>query len=234
MEHKPSQQRASERQPIRLRVKYSNARALLSEYTTSLSRGGCSIRTGAVLPPDAVFVFELTVEGRETRCIEVEGRVAHSTPRRDGGYDVGIEYVSLSSPRRVAMTRFLDQVFAEQLANRQHARVPVNLVAEDAEDGSRYLLRDMSHGGVGVRLAEGRALPEGVWVGQQVEVIIVLDGDEPFVLPTNVVRLEDVTPTRKQAAIGLKFTELDEASQRVVLALLYLHRPQLIQLRFVR
>lgn len=216
-----------ERQPIRLRVTYKTARALLTEYTTSVSRGGCTIKSRAALETGATFIFELTAEGMERRCLEIEGKVVHATPRPDGEFDLGIQYLALSSPRRVAMTRFLDHVFAEQLAKRNHARVPVNILADDADDETRYLIRDLSRGGMGVRLS-GSKQPT---IGARVDVVVVLDGDIPFELSAEVVRV-DPGSDKRPPSVGLRFQELTEAQDRLIHALLYLHRPQLVQLRF--
>lgn len=226
------ERRSEVREPIRLKVTFKSLRALLSEYTTSVSKGGCTIRSPNAIDPETVFIFALTAEGRERKSIEIEGRVTHSTARTDGGFDVGISYVSASSPRRVATTRFLDEVFAEKLAKRHHARVPVNLIAEDAERPLRYLVRDLSRGGMGLKLAVDRELPATLALGQRVQVSVIHDGDIPFVFFAVIVRLEPGTAQKKQPSIGVHFVDLDEANSRVIDALLYLHRPQLIQLKF--
>ncbi|MFN7130810.1 MAG: PilZ domain-containing protein [Myxococcales bacterium] len=227
------ERRAGLRQPIRLRVTFRSVRALIAEYTTSVSKGGCTIASPAAVEPGTMFVFELASEGTTRRALEVEGRVVHCTPRTDAsGYSVGIEYVANSSPRRVAMSRFLDEVFAEQLANRQHARVPVNLIAQDVyEPEIRYLVRDLSRGGMGLRLPSERQLSTGLHLDQQVEITVRHDGDTPFVMLGRVVRLVQAEPPR-QASIGIRFENLSEANQRLVDALLYLHRPEAILVRF--
>jgi c-di-GMP-binding flagellar brake protein YcgR len=227
------ERRADVREPIRLRVTFKSFRALLSEYTTSISRGGCTLKLPTSLPPDTVFNFELTVEGRETRSIEIEGRVVHSTPRAGGGFDVGITYVPISTPRRVATTRFLDEVFSEKLAKRSHARVPVNIVAEEEGGEGRYLIRDLSRGGMGLRLGAHQPLPEGIALGREVKITVIHDGDQPFLLDGVVVRLDVPASASGRAGIGLQFRNLTEANARLVDALLYLHRPQLVQLRFL-
>ncbi len=223
------------RQPIRLRVTFKTVRALVNEYTTSVSKGGCVIRAEKALEPGTVFLFELSTEGHARKTVEIEGRVVHATPRKGGGFDIGISYVSTSTPRRIAMTRFLDQVFAEQLSNRNHARMPVNLIAEDQSDPSvRYLLRDLSRGGVGLRLAVERPLPSDLTPGQRVQIIVHHDGDVPFYLEALIARLDAGDPPKRQPAIGLSFDQLGEANQRVVEALLYLHRPKRLQVKFFK
>lgn len=227
------ERRADLRQPIRLKVSFKSVHALVSEYTTSVSKGGCTIRSPVAVTPDTVFMMELSLEGQTRRTLEIEGRVIHSTPRKDAGFDIGISYASASPPRRVATTRFLDQVFAEQLANRKHSRVPVNLIAEDAENAQlHFLIRDLSRGGMGLKLPAEKTLAGTVVEGQCVEVTIWHDGDEPFVFDSTVVRLDRGAPPGKPASIGLSFVKLSEANQRLIDALLYLHRPQAILLRF--
>lgn len=226
--------RAHPRHPIRLRVAFTTARALVCEYTTSVSKGGCSVRSSTPVDVGLSFVFELAVEGQPHRKLEVEGRVVHTTARKDGGYDVGVEYAPVTGARQVETARFLDEVFAEQLAKRKHARVPVNLVAEDLADANlRYLVRDLSKGGMGLRLPADRALPPGLAAGDRAELQIWHDGDAPFVFGASVARVQDVAGRGSQASVGLCFDELSEANQRLVDALLYLHRPRSLRLRFL-
>lgn len=227
------ERRSEIRQPIRLRVTFKSVHALVSEYTTSVSRGGCTIRSPVAVPPDTVFMMELSLEGQTRRTLEIEGKVIHATPRKDKGFDVGISYVAASPPRRIATTRFLDEVFAEQLANRKHSRVPVNLIAEDsASSRVHFLVRDLSRGGMGLKLPAERTLSADVTEGQAVQITVWHDGDEEFVLDSTVVRLDRGAPPKKPASIGLRFVNLSEANQRLIDALLYLHRPQAILLRF--
>ncbi len=227
------ERRSELRQPIRLRATFKSVRALISEFTTSVTKGGCSIRSATEVPVGSVFVLELASEGRVNRSIEVEGRVIHCTVRADGAFDVGIHYVASSSPRRVAMTRFMDEVLAEQLARRSHARVPVNLIAQDVyEPEIRYLVRDLSRGGLGLKVPSERTLPPGLALGHQAVITVRHDGDTPFVLDGTVVRLVPGDPPRRQASIGIRFDDLSEANGRLVDALLYLHRPELILIRF--
>lgn len=227
------ERRSEVREPIRLRVSFKTVWALISEYTTSISRAGCSIRSAQTVEPGQVFLLELSLEGRARNAITVEGRVVHCTARKDGGFDVGIQYVSASTPRRVATSRFLDEVFAEHLANRKHARVPVNLIAEDADDGTKYLVRDLSRGGLGLRLPMERSLPRERALDQRVELVVLHDGDLPFILPAKIVRLDAGEAPKRQPGIGLRFEALGEANARLVDALLYLHRPRRIVVRFL-
>ncbi len=221
------------RQPIRLRATFKSVRSLISEYTTSVSKGGCTLPSKKPLEPGQIFILELATEGQSRKSLEIEGRVVHSTERKGGGFDIGIQYVAVSTPRRVAMTRFLDQVFAEQLAARSHARVPVNLVAQDADDPSfHYLIRDLSRGGMGLRLAVERPLPSTLRQGASVGIVIKHDGETPFELKATIARLEAGAGPKRQPTIGLRFEPLNDANQRVVDALLYLHRPRLVLLRF--
>jgi c-di-GMP-binding flagellar brake protein YcgR len=224
------ERRAATREPISLKVEFKTVRGLVSEYTRSISKGGCSIRSKATVEPGTVFLMKLTLEGSTSKSLEIEGKVVHSTARNDGGFDVGIEYVNASSPRKVATARFLDQVFAEQLANRKHARVPVNLVAEDADESElKYLVHDLSRGGMGLKLPLGRPAPGRVKLSGRADISVWYDGDEPFVFGASVVRLDTVS---QQHTIGLCFDEVGEANQRMIDALLYLHRPQAILIKF--
>ena len=222
------------RHPIRLRVAFKSIRALINEFTTSVSKGGATLFAGNAVEAGEVFVFELASERHSRKSIEIEGRVVHCTPRRGGGFDVGVEFVALSSPRRVAVTRFLDEVFAEALLKRHHARMPVNLVAQDFGDPQlHYLVHDLSRGGMGLKFPCERAIPSELWTGDRLEVIVRHDGDTPFTLFATVAWLHPGAPPHGQASVGLRFEGLSEANQRLVDALLYLHRPESILLRFL-
>ncbi len=181
-----------------------------------------------------MFLLKLGLEGLTRRSLEIEGRVMHTTPRREGGFDLGIQYVPASTPRRIATTRFLDEVFREHLAKRKHVRMPVNLIAQDAGDPElNFLVRDLSRGGMGLRCPAGGSLPDRLEVGHRAELMVWHDGDEPFTFGASVVRLQPVREEGGQAVIGLCFDELSDANQRLLDALLYLHRPRAIQIRFL-
>lgn len=225
--------RSDTRQPIRLRVEFPNVKALVAEYTTSISKGGCTIPAAKALPVGTRFVFELTVTSKTTKTIEIEGVVVHATPRKDGKFDLGITYSESSTPRAIARTRFLDEVLAEQLANRKHARVQVNLVIEDLDaPKQKYLLRDLSRGGFGLKLRTDSPLPEAWKIGTRAELSLFHDGDVPFVLPCQIVRVERKEGGGHRDSLGLAFVELCDANARIVDALLYLHRPQGLFIRF--
>lgn len=222
------------RQPVRLRVTFQSARALVSEYTTSVSKGGCTLWSKSPAEPGLTFVFELALESDPRRTLEVEGKVVHCHPRPGGSWDVGIEYRPANEARRAATIEFLDRVFKEELKNRAHARVPVNLVAEDADDSAiHYLVRDLSRGGLGLKVPAERDLPQGVVVGDRAEISVWTDGDAAFTFQGSVVRLT-AKRGKAQASIGVCFDALTDANQRLVDSLLYLHRPQTMQVRFLR
>jgi c-di-GMP-binding flagellar brake protein YcgR len=229
------ERREHPRHPIRLRVTFKSIYSLINEFTISVSKGGCSIFSVDAVEVGKTFVFELASERNARRSVEVEGRVVHCTPRKRGGYDVGLKFSSLSSPRRVAVTRFLDEVFAEELLNRHHARVPVNLIARDPGDSERqYLVHDLSRGGMGLRFPSPRGLPLPLEIGNLVEITVRHDGEVPFAMTASVAWLRPGSSPHAQVSAGLRFEDLSEANQRLVDALLYLHRPEVIFLRFLR
>lgn len=224
------ERRGAPREPISLRVEFKTVRGLVSEYTRSLSRGGCSIRSATSAEIGTVFLMRLALEGTTRRSLEIEGKVVHSTPRKDGGFDLGIAYADARGPRQVATTRFLDQVFAEHLANRSHARMPVNLLAADADDPElKLLVHDLSQGGMGLKLPAGSAVPDRVKLGGRAEVSIFYEAEVPYVIDASVVRVAQAT----RATLGLRFEAVSEANRRLIDALLYLHRPDAIRIRFM-
>lgn len=233
--HKPPERRAHPRQPIRLKVTYESARSLVTEYTTSVSKGGCLVETTRPLPMGTQFLFEMYDRGA-TEPVEIEGRVVRSEPvEGTDRYLVGIEYVA-SEERRAALDQVLERVFAEhrQEKARRHPRIPVNLVARDGRDARlRYLIRDLSLGGLGLRLPGNRDLPEGLALKTAVAFSIELEEHAAVEIAGEVVWMLQGRSGFTQAGIGVEFLPLTKSKRQVLEKLLRLHRPASLKVSFV-
>ena len=160
---------------MRLKVEFRNARALLTEYTTSVSKGGCRIECRQQLKLGTRFIFEMFAKNSR-EPVEIEGVVTRCdkslTPDL---YEIGIQYAP-SEGKRAALEGVLDEIFEEHRYEkaRLHPRLPVNLVVGDSVDpGLKYLIRDLSRGGMGLRLPAAAQLPGHIQSGALVCLAVV-------------------------------------------------------------
>lgn len=226
--------RVHERAPIRLKVTYKSARALITEFTTCVSRGGCAIRSPRQLDVGTRFVFELSARGEESG-VEIEGEVVRCDPSAaQGQWEIGIRYIT-AAQGRATLESVLEKVFAEHQYEkaRRHPRVPVNLVAEDVDDPSRrYLIRDVSRGGLGLRLAQNESLPDNVTAGARVTFTIQFPDSVAVDLRAEVAWTAQARPPYRQGALGLSFPVLGTRQLEVLEMLVRLHRPERILVSF--
>lgn len=227
-----SERREFQRQPIRLKVSFRSARSLVTEYTTSVSKGGCQLRAKKGLKPGTRFVFEMFARDAD-EPVKVEGEVVRSMLGPDGLYEVGVRYVA-SSGERAALAKLLEEIVAEQRFEkaRRHPRIPVNLVARDSADASRlYLVRDLSRGGLGLRLPDGQELPPALATGRKVWLEVTLV-DEKVDIAGQVVWSTQGRAGFTHAGAGVAFEELEGRRLSAFEALARLERPKDLALRF--
>ncbi len=228
------ERRHHERRPIRLKVVFRSARALVTEYTTSVSKGGCRIACRQPLAVGTRFVFEMYAN-RAEQPVEVLGEVMWCRPSAEPGmHDIGIRYLP-SDRNHAALERMLDAIFAEHHYERArlHPRVPVNLIAQDAVNPERrHLVRDLSRGGMGLRLPADMDLPENVKPRTLVNLAVKIDGKPPIELGGEVVWTVQRRPGFTHAAVGVAFLGLGAEQLDVVDALTRLERPAELLLTF--
>lgn len=231
----PPDRRSHERKPIRLKVVYKSAANLVTEYTKSVSKGGVSLETTRPLPVGTRFVFEMYAAGLPNP-VEVEGKVVRSEPCASGeAFDVGIEYTE-SDEKRMALERVLDRIFADHQweKTRRFPRVPVNLPASDGRDEKRsWVVRDISLGGLGLRMPGSRKAPGGVAPGTPVLVAVELEHGSTIEIQGEVVwTLEPGSDAVGEASVGVQFEKLSDAEHTLVEVLARLHRPAHIVVTF--
>jgi Tfp pilus assembly protein PilZ len=218
---------ALDQKPIRLKVVYKSPQSLVTRYTSSVSKGGCVIQTTRPLEAGTRFVFEMFASGDDSP-VEVEGEVTGVEPAGDGQFKLSIRYTPTRAKRQ-NLERLLDRIFNERPANevRAHARIPVNLVAVDEDDeGVLYLVRDLSMGGIGLRLGSERELPDHVRLGSVVDLVVKAKGDAAYRLRGEVVWTTGGGSGLTRAGFGVRFVPLKESDRRVVASLQRLHRPE--------
>lgn len=223
--------RRHDRKPIRLKVTYQSAEALVTEYTTCVSKGGCALVSQRAIETGTRFVFEMYAVGQE-QPIEIEGEVVRVQPieGRRGRFEIGVRYVSGGTQREV-----LDDVLSRIIVDpnyvlmREHPRIPVNLVAHGTGVPPRFLIRDLSRGGMRI---EGKAMPADVSVGAPVGLAVhVLDRRRPFWITGSVVWVHRGTRVLR-TRLGVQFGELDLDQRAIVDGLTRLLRPLRLGLGF--
>jgi hypothetical protein len=194
-------------EPIRFRVSFRSAAALLAELTRSIHRGTVSLPSPRPLPPGTRFLFELHASGVTTPA-EVLGEVVQVTPRAEGGFLLAIRYFPGQSRAGVdaALERLLDAHRFEQL--RRHPRIPLHLRAQEERTGApRYLVRDLSRSGMGVEVETG-ALPAYVRTGQPFLLEVGLEGGLLALHGEVVWTWSPAPPGTRPAKLGARFGRL--------------------------
>src|SRR5262249_36572769 len=139
--------------------------------------------------------------------VEILGEVVWCKAAKGSSmHEVGIRYVP-SQEKRQALEAILDQIFREHAFERAriHVRVPVNLVAADTVQPSRkYLVRDISRGGIGLRLPMDLDLPPDLKPRTLVNLLVKLD-QELTEIGGEVVWTLARQPGLTHAAVGVAF-----------------------------
>lgn len=212
---------------------YRTAESLVTEYTSTVARGGCVITSRRALPPGTRFVFEMrTTEHQD--ALEVEGEVVRvSTIDGDEPvHELVIRYVT-DGIRRVALEAWLARIAIDPtyVLVRSHPRIPVNLLAHDLADrGTRYVVRDVSRGGVCI---EGQALPPTVRPGARAMIAAYLEPDtvNPVVIRGSVVWTHSGRRFGRPR-VGVCFDDLRDSQLMVVDGLTRLLRPSRLTIGF--
>jgi hypothetical protein len=229
--NEPQDRRSDDRLPIRLEVVYHSARSLMTEYTTSVSKGGCRIQCKQPLEVGTKFLFQMFSKKGATP-VEILGEVVWCKAAKPPGlYEVGIRYAP-TQEKRAALESVLDQIFREHAFEkaRLHVRVPVNLVAEDTVQPSRrYLVRDISRGGIGLRLPLDMDLPEDLKLRTLVNLAVKL-GDEITEIGGEVVWTVERRAGLTHATVGVAFLGARAAQLQAIDALMHLNRPAELRL----
>lgn len=206
----------------------------MTEYTLCMSKGGCLIRSGRSLDAGTRFIFELFAEG-ESQPVEVEGLVVSSTPvpAVPGAFDIGVKYLA-----GVEGHPALDRLLARLISRSNHRdlrrapRVPVHLLARGVGDqGLRFLVRDVSMGGVGLMLPVQRPLPPELVPGASATMTVTLTPESSVRLPGRIVWTAPLTSTSR-ARLGVQFNGLESVERLVLSGLTRLARPHALSLQF--
>jgi len=212
------------REPIRLKVTYRSAESLVTEYTTCVSKGGCTLVSQRRLELGTRFRFEMYASGRG-QPLELEGEVTQVQPIDARQFELGIQYTTVALQRN-ALDALLSEITIDPgyETRRKHPRIPVNLIALD-----RCVIRDLSCGGMRIH---GRGLARPDTEGSRVTLFAYSDDSfPPFEIGGTIVwgqRGTHVVRTR----LGIRFDELADAELMVVIGMTRLWRPRRLELEF--
>ena len=214
---------------IRLQVRYESDRELLTEYTSCLTRGGCLLHTKKELDVGTEFLLEMASDPNFP-ATNVRGKVVR-VPRREDDYEVAVQYVADEKTREaleVVLARVM--VDSNQEYVRRQPRIPVNLVCVDNHN-TRYLVRDVSRGGMGIVLPRESKLPADVEIGTLLSINLGLNQKSEVQLAGHVAWIRPRTEAQR-AAFGVQFHIHNDTQRMVVLGLTHLLRPETILLQF--
>ena len=230
-----SERRSHVRKPIRLKVAYTTAKALVTEYTKSISKGGCSIEAKKPLPVGTEFAFEMFSPKTGTP-VEVRGRVVYAMSVNNGqSYTLGIQYVE-GEDKRAGLERVIDEIFSSHRYDptRAHPRVPLNVVGFDASNPVRqYVIRDVSEGGLGLGVIGKSLPPPGIATGTPVRIELELEGPRKVALEGEVVWITGSPSNFGEAGIGVAFKRLTDQAKEELQSLVHLRTiPQRASFQF--
>lgn len=214
--------------PIRFRVSYRSAEALVTEYTTCMSKGGCALVAKRRVAKGTKFVFEMHAPGQPDP-LEVEGEVVHIRAiRATPNFEVGVEYKT-TGPQRDVVDSLLSKIGVDPNYElvRGYPRIPVNLVARDRDVPATYLIRDLSRSGM--RL-EGRTFADDLRLGTPVELEVWLEAESPPVSVRGQVAWVQRGSRVVRTLVGVKFEKPTDVGAAVIGRLTRLHRPHRLEL----
>lgn len=218
---------------VRLAVSYRSARSLVTEFTACLARGGCLLVTRREVPVGAAFRFLMECQELQ-ETLEIEGEVVRVRPIHGEvlTYELAVQYRSRAAQLQLEalLARVGTDDTQQQQLVRRYSRVTVNLPAEDSQGlGRRYLIRDLSLGGMRLELVGSLE----VAIGSRVLVGVRFGLHEPLVFLPGTLAWHRSGGEAHRLHLGVKFAELDgltEPQRRTLIDLLRLRRPTQVYL----
>lgn len=175
------------------------------------------------------FLFEM-VSDPNLPATQVHGTVTRVTPR-GSDFEVAVQYESDQRSREaldVVLGRVMGGMNPEY--TRRHPRIPINLVCVD-EAGTRYLVFDISRGGMGLVLSAGVDLPPGVENGTLLSVNVAVFDRAEITIAGHVAWARAREPNQR-AGFGVQFHLRHDGQRMAVLGMTHLLRPDKLSLRF--
>ncbi len=150
--------------PVRLKVAYRSAEALLGEFTRTVTRGTVELESKKVVQVGTQFVFELRAQDVE-RVVEVQGEVMKVTEPEPGKYILHIKYDPSADRSAIdaMLERILDAHRFEKM--RKYPRIPIKLRTNVGDPKTpTFIVHDISRGGLGAEI-EAKSMPSFIKPG---------------------------------------------------------------------
>jgi len=209
--------RKAARVKARLKVRFKDANAFISEYTHNISKGGIFVRTKKGCPVDS-RVEVIIVMPESEREISAFGDVIHviqeeeATQAQPAG--MGIELKEIAEEDRKAIEEFINQRLGtpekDKVDRREHERYEARI---RVKFGSREAMMEeyshnISHGGIFIRTEKPKKM------GEKLKVILTHpETGEEMILKGEVVRVvkpEKASQTGQPPGMGIKFVDIDK------------------------
>lgn len=213
--------RKAVRVKARLKVRFKNARAFISEYTHNISKGGLFIKTHkpCELRDLVEVVLLLPGSGKEISSL---GEVAHvilpSEASDENPAGMGLQLKELEEADRQTIEQFIEEEIqnsGESLeGRRRHTRYETRIRVRfgNKEALMEEFTHNISHGGIFIQTERPKPLHERMLI-----VLTHPDNQEEMILHGEVVRLvgpAEAEATGQKAGMGVRFLEMDEYTRK--------------------
>lgn len=216
----------------RITLSFPTAERVLAERARSDAKAEVALESSAPLDPGARVVV-LASSPALLAPLELLAEVVGPAQPSGAGFAIKARYLGRSiesSAFDSTVRQALEGQAWERI--RRSPRVPLNLIAEDAEaKGYGYFVRDISEGGIGIIVPGALRCPARVGerfaLAVEIEPMIVLE------LEATLVWTSDASSEQTEARFGARFEELSEGQQILIHNLIRHRRPVRIAARLV-
>jgi type IV pilus assembly protein PilZ len=210
--------RQSPRIKARLKVRFKNANAFISEYTQNISKGGLFVRTRKPCASGSIVEVVLVIPDTEQE-VSAMGDVIHvvdaeaATEARPAG--MGLELKEISPEAKALIEGYIsdrlkEELPADGLGRREHRRYDTRIRVRfgSLEALFEEYSHNLSHGGIFIRTSNPKPLQE------KLKIILTHPvTQEEILLEGEVVRLvtvDDAQKTGQPPGMGVRFDDLDQ------------------------
>lgn len=206
----------------RLKVRFKNAPAFISEYTHNISKGGLFIKTTKPcnLREMVEVVLLLPEGGVEVSCLgEVIHVVSEKEATEENPAGMGLQLNELAEPDRQKIERYIEAELKKNQdltleGRRKHPRYQTRIRVRfgSKEALLEEFIHNISHGGIFIQTDNPKPLHERLMV-----ILTHPDTQEEMILHGEVVRIvgpEEAEATGQKLGMGIRFLEMDEYTRR--------------------
>jgi uncharacterized protein (TIGR02266 family) len=206
----------------RLKVRFKNPRAFISEYTHNISKGGLFIKTPKPCALRDLVEVVLLLPGRE-EGISCLGEVAHvvspAEATEDNPSGMGLQLRDLDELTREKIEQFIEAEIktsgdlgleGRRRHTRYEARIRVRFGSKEAL--SEEFAHNISHGGIFIQTERPKLLQDRMLI-----ILTHPDTGEEMILHGEVVRIvgpEEAEATGQKVGMGIRFFEMDSYTRK--------------------